>query len=73
MVYCGKAEFGQIYRSFSLNSGAIRLKRSKNLPQIGLSLATIGQVRQAASPSGGGGTCWPDRSGASLRAARLAR
>lgn len=35
MIYCGKAEFGQIFRSFSLNTGAIRLKRSKNLTQIG--------------------------------------
>jgi hypothetical protein len=35
MIYCGKAEFGQISRSFSLNSGAIRLKRPKNLTQIG--------------------------------------
>jgi len=32
---CGKAEFGQIYRSLSLNSGAIRLKSPKNLTQIG--------------------------------------
>ncbi len=32
---CVKAEFGQISRSFSLNSGAIRLKRPKNLTQIG--------------------------------------
>jgi hypothetical protein len=35
MIYCGKAEFGQISRSFSLNSGAIRLKRPNNLTQIG--------------------------------------
>jgi hypothetical protein len=35
MIYCGKAEFGQISRSFSLNSGAIRFKRTKNLTQIG--------------------------------------
>ena len=35
MIYCGKTEFGQISRSFSLNSGAIRLKRPKNLTQIG--------------------------------------
>jgi hypothetical protein len=35
MIYCGEVEFGQIYRSFSLNSGAIRLKRPKNLTQIG--------------------------------------
>ncbi len=34
MIYCEKAEFGQISRSFSLNSGAIRLKRPKNLTQI---------------------------------------
>jgi len=33
MIYCGKPEFGQISRSFSLNCGAIRLKRSKNLTQ----------------------------------------
>jgi hypothetical protein len=37
MIYCEKAEFGQISRSFSLNSGAIRLKRPKNLTQIGFS------------------------------------
>jgi len=30
MIYCGKAEFGQISRSFASNSGAILLKRSKN-------------------------------------------
>jgi len=35
MIYCGKSEFGHIFRSFSLNSGAIRLKKSKNLTQIG--------------------------------------
>ena len=35
MIYCRKSEFGQIFRSFSLNSGAIRLKRPKNLTQIG--------------------------------------
>ena len=34
MIYSGKAEFGQISRSFSLNSGAILLKRTKNLAQI---------------------------------------
>ena len=34
MIYCVKAEFGQIFRSLSLNSGAIRLKRPKNLTQI---------------------------------------
>ena len=33
MQSCGKAEVGQIFRSFSLKSPAIRLKRSKNLPQ----------------------------------------
>jgi hypothetical protein len=31
MIYCGKAEFGQISRSFAANSGAIRLKSPKNL------------------------------------------
>jgi hypothetical protein len=35
MIYCGKTEFGQISRSFAANSGAIRLKRPKNLTQIG--------------------------------------
>jgi hypothetical protein len=35
MIYSEKAEFGQISRSFSLNSGAIRLNRPKNLTQIG--------------------------------------
>ena len=35
MIYCGQAEFGRISRSFSLNSGAIRLKRPKNSAQIG--------------------------------------
>jgi hypothetical protein len=49
MIYCGKTEFGQIPRSFALNSGAIRLKRPKNLTQIGFSLATIGQARQVAN------------------------
>ena len=34
MIYCGKPEFGQISRSFALNSGAILLKRPKNLTQI---------------------------------------
>jgi hypothetical protein len=34
MIYCGKAEFGQISRSFASNSGAILLKRSENLTQI---------------------------------------
>ena len=42
MIYCEKSEFGQISRSFSLNSGAIRLKRPKNLTQIGfLSLRSV--------------------------------
>jgi len=35
LTYCGKAEFGQISRSLSSNSGAILLKRPKNLTQIG--------------------------------------
>jgi hypothetical protein len=35
MIYCEKAEFGQISRSFSLNSGANCLKSTKNLTQIG--------------------------------------
>jgi hypothetical protein len=35
MIYCGKDEFGQISRSFASNSGAIFLKRPKNLTQIG--------------------------------------
>ncbi len=37
MIYCGKSEFGQISQSFSLHSGAIRLKRSKNLTQVDVS------------------------------------
>ncbi len=49
LIYCGKAGFGPISRSFSSNSGAILLKRSKNRPQTGLSLATIGQTRQTPS------------------------
>ena len=35
MIYCGKTEFGQISRSFALNGNGIRLKRPKNLTQIG--------------------------------------
>ncbi len=35
MIYCVKAEFGQIPRSFASNSGAILLKRPENLTQIG--------------------------------------
>ncbi len=35
MIYCGISEFGQMSRLCSLHSGAIRLKRSKNLTQIG--------------------------------------
>ena len=34
MIYCGKAEFGQITRSFAFNSAAISLKRPNNLTQI---------------------------------------
>jgi hypothetical protein len=42
MIYCEKAEFGQILRSFASNSGAILLKRPKNLTQIGfLSLRSV--------------------------------
>ena len=42
MIYCEKPEFGQILRSISLNSGAIRLKRTKSLTQIGfLSLRPV--------------------------------
>ncbi len=33
LIYCGCAGFGQISRSFSLNSPTIHLKRSKNLAQ----------------------------------------
>jgi len=47
LIYCGKTGLGQISRSFSLNRPAIRLKKSKNLSPTGLSLATIGQIRQA--------------------------
>ena len=48
MIYCEKAEFGQISRSFSLNSGAICLKRPKNLTQIGFpSLRSVKSDRLA--------------------------
>ncbi len=50
MIYCGKVEFGRISRSFSLNSGAIRLKRPKNTTQIGFpSLRSVKSDRQLAS------------------------
>jgi len=50
MNYCGKSEFGQISRSFSLNSGAIRLKRPKNLTQIGFpSLRSVKSDRLLAN------------------------
>lgn len=53
MIYCGKAEFGRISRSFSLNSGAIRLKRPKNLTQIGFfSLRSVKPDRLLAGPDG---------------------
>jgi hypothetical protein len=42
MIYCEKTEFGQISQFISLNSGAIRLNRLKNLTQIGfLSLRSV--------------------------------
>ena len=42
MIYYEKSEFGQISRFFSFNSGAICLKRPKNLTQIGfLSLRSV--------------------------------
>jgi hypothetical protein len=37
MIYCGKSEFGQISRFFSLHAVPIYLKRPKNLTQIGFS------------------------------------
>jgi hypothetical protein len=46
-----EAAFGCANRQscrFVLNRTTIRLKRAQKLPQIGLSLATIGQDRQAA-------------------------
>jgi len=50
MIYCGKAEFGQISCSFSLNSGAIRLKRPKNLTQTGFpSLRSVKSDRLLAT------------------------
>jgi len=49
MIYCVKSKFGQIFRSLSFNGGAIGLKRSKKSVSNWLSLATIGQVRQAAT------------------------
>ena len=60
MIYCRKTEFGQISRSFSLNSGAIRLKRPKNLTQIGFpSLRSVKSDRLLAAkfqPGVHGGT-----------------
>ena len=59
MIYCEKAEFGQISRSFSLNSGAIRLKRPKNLTQIGfLSLRSVKSDRLLA-PTNHSWHCYP--------------
>ncbi|WP_205623981.1 hypothetical protein, partial [Marinobacterium rhizophilum] len=49
LIYCGKADYGHLSRSFLLNRTTIRLKRAQKLPQNGLSLATTGQARQAAS------------------------
>ncbi len=37
LIYYGCAGFGQIFRSFSLNSPTIRLKRSKHLTQTSTS------------------------------------
>ncbi len=52
MIYGGKVEFGQIFRSFSLNSGAIRLKRPKNLTQIDFpSLRSVKSDRLLGQPS----------------------
>ena len=49
MIYYRKAEFGQIINSFSLNSGAIRLKRLENLTQIGFpSLRSVKSARLLA-------------------------
>jgi len=36
MIYCGKAGFGHIMRSFLLNSTTIRLKRPQNLSQTSI-------------------------------------
>ena len=36
MTYCEKVEFGPVSRYFALNSGVNRLKRAKNLTQIGI-------------------------------------
>jgi len=42
MIYCDKAEFGHIIRSFASNSGAILLKRPNILTQISfLSLRSV--------------------------------
>jgi hypothetical protein len=49
LFYCGKAGLGHFLRSFSLNGMTIRLKKAQKLSQAGLSLATNGQARQAAS------------------------
>src|SRR5699024_3529092 len=36
MIYCGNAGFGPLWRSFSLHSSTIRLKRAPNRPQTGI-------------------------------------
>ncbi len=47
LIYCGGAGFGQIFRSFSLNSPTIRLKRSKHLTQTSTPSPTIPNLGQA--------------------------
>ncbi len=82
MWSCKKSEFGQIPRSFSLNSGAIRLKRSKNLSQIGFyprvpsldaahqftlpSLRSVKSERQLARVIHQGSGVKPDRTNCNL-------
>jgi hypothetical protein len=47
LIYCGKADFGHFLSAFLLNRTTIRRKIAQKLTQNGLSLATIGQARQA--------------------------
>ena len=48
MIYSEKAEFGQISRSFSLHAVPMFGQMIEKSDSNQLSLATIGQIRQAA-------------------------
>jgi hypothetical protein len=52
LIYCGKADIGQIFRSFSSNSDGYSPQTIEKFDSIPLSLVTIAQVRQAPCGSG---------------------